>query len=142
MSFWDASALVPLCVNEAVSSSARRLWKDGSVHVVRCETVVEMASALARLGREAVIDESNLATAEQILETLEKSWTIVEFDFRVIDLARIFPALYGLKAGDSIQLAAALVWCKEFPKNKDFVSADTRLSKAAETAGFTVHYLI
>lgn len=51
------------------------------------------------------------------------------------------PAIYGLKAMDSLQLAAALVWCKELPKNKDFVSADDRLLKAAERAGFNVHDL-
>ena len=142
MAFWDASALVPLCVNEAISPIVWRLWKGEREHVVWCETVVEISSALARLLREAAIDQANFLRAERILATVEKSWTIVEFDSRLIGLARNFPKMYGLKAGDCLQLAAALVWCKDFPKDKDFVSADARLSAAAESAGFTVHHII
>jgi hypothetical protein len=46
-----------------------------------------------------------------------------------------------LKAADSLQLAAALVWCKENPKGKDFVSGDEKLIKAAEVIGFAAHLL-
>jgi len=38
---------------------------------------------------------------------------------------------------DSFQLAAALVWCQEKPRRRPFVTADERLAKAAEKAGFS-----
>lgn len=78
---------------------------------------------------------------ENRLIRVEIEFTIIDEHERIVALARTFPSLYGLKALDSLQLAAALVWCKEYPKNKDFVSADTRLLTAAEGVGFTVHAL-
>lgn len=46
-----------------------------------------------------------------------------------------------MKAADSLQLAAALVWCKEQTKGKEFISGDEKLIKVAEIVGFTVHFL-
>jgi hypothetical protein len=84
---------------------------------------------------------SSRQNALKQLAVVEFNWTVIESTSRITALARTFPQIYGLRALDSLQLAAALVWCKELPKNKDFVSADTLLSKAAKSAGFTVHYL-
>lgn len=142
MSFWDSSAVVPLCLNEVHSQSARIYWRRFSEHHVWRESPVEIASAFARRLREGSVDDAVLIKAENRLRSIETKWNAIEPSERQIVLARTFPQIYGLRALDSLQLAAALVWCKEFPKNKDFVSADTRLSKAAESAGFTVHYLV
>lgn len=141
MSFWDSSALVPLCTNEPRSVSAGKLWKQFPKKFVWWETSVEICSALARLEREGKISAQKRSKAEKRLEILEKVWTEIEPESRIKELARTFPATHGLKAADSLQLAAALVWCKEIPKNKDFVSGDTKLLKAAENVGFTIHLL-
>jgi len=141
MSFWDSSALVPLCINEPRSIQAGRLWKRFSEKNVWWETSVEIASALARLERETKITLAQRQKAEKRLATLEKIWREIQPAARVKVLARTFPALYGLKAADSLQLAAALVWCREKPKNRDFVSGDEKLIKVAETVGFTIHLL-
>lgn len=141
MSFWDSSALVPLCINEPRSIPAGRLWKRFSEKNVWWETSVEIASALARLERENKITLAQRQKAEKRLETLEKIWREIQPAVRIKQLARTFPALHGLKAADSLQLAAALVWCKEKPKNRDFVSGDEKLIKVAETIGFTIHLL-
>ncbi len=79
--------------------------------------------------------------AEKRLEILEKVWTEIKPESRIKELARTFPKHHGLKAADSLQLAAALVWYKEIPKNKDFVSGDAKLLKVAEDVGFTIHHL-
>lgn len=141
MAFFDTSALVPLCVNETTSTSAGRVWKQYNERIVWCETPVELDSAIARLFREKELDDIELKKAKKRLKDLELNWRIIEHDGRIIELARTFPYRYSLKAADSLQLAAALVWCKEFPKGKDFVSADVRLSGAAQSLGFTVHEL-
>ncbi len=141
MSFWDSSAIVPLCAfqqNSAVACSFSRKLPE---KIVWRESVVEVSSAFARLQRDGLIDESTRQRFEGRLIRLEADWTTVGERGRIIELARTLPALYGLRAMDSLQLAAALVWCKEYPKNKDFVSADARLCKAAESTGFTVHHL-
>ncbi len=141
MAFWDSSAIVPLCVNENRSKSAFRLWRHFPERFVWRETSVEISSVLARLNREGILDSIGLQNAQSRFFSVEKDWICLEHSQRATDIARTFPLTYGLKALDCLQLAAALVWCKEFPKDKEFVSGDARLCKAAESAGFTVHYL-
>lgn len=138
MSFWDSSAIVPLCAYQQNSTTARTLSRKFLDKFVWRECVVEVSSALARLQREGLIDD---ALRRRFEARLESEWSVIETQIRTIELARTFPAIYGLKAMDSLQLASALVWCKELPKNKDFVSADARLLKEAKTVGFTVHDL-
>ncbi|HEX2164386.1 MAG TPA: PIN domain-containing protein, partial [Thermoanaerobaculia bacterium] len=46
--------------------------------------------------------------------------------------------VHDLRAADSLQLAAALVWCSDRPEGQAFVSLDRRLRDAAELEGFTV----
>jgi hypothetical protein len=36
-------------------------------------------------------------------------------------------------------VAAALVWCKERPRARNFICFDNELLDAARSAGFTVH---
>ena len=141
MSFWDSSALVPLCTNEPRSILAGRLWKQFPEKFVWWETSVEICSALARLERENKILPQQRIKAEKRLEILEKVWTEIQPESRIKELARTFPAKYKMKAADSLQLAAALAWCKEQPKGKDFVSGDEKLIKVAESVGFTIHLL-
>jgi uncharacterized protein len=141
MSFWDSSALVPLCTNESRSSLAGTLWKRFPQKVVWWSASVEICSALARMERDGSIILQKRLNAERRLEILEKVWTEIQPNSRVKELARTFPAKYKMKAADSLQLAAALVWCKELPNGKDFVSGDGHLIKVAETVGFTTYLL-
>ncbi len=141
MSFWDSSALVPLCTNEPRSIPAGKLWKQFPEKFVWWETSVEISSALARLERENKISLPQRQKAEKRLEILEKVWTEIQPESRIKELARTFPSKYKMKAADSLQLAAALVWCKEQPKGKDFISGDEKLIKVAESIGFAIHLL-
>ena len=141
MSFWDSSALVPLCINEPRSILAGKLWKQFPEKFVWWETSIEISSALARIRRENNITSAQRQKAEKRLETIEKIWREIQPVARVKELARTFPALYSLKAADSMQLASALVWCQEKPKNRDFISGDEKLIKVAEAVGFTIHLL-
>jgi hypothetical protein len=43
-----------------------------------------------------------------------------------------------LRAADSLQLAASLVWCEQRPSKRNFICGDQQLAKAAESAGFSV----
>jgi predicted nucleic acid-binding protein len=136
MSFWDSSAIVPLCTFESRSAAARRLWSARSQPVVWCESVVEIASAFARLRDQGTINAGALSRAEKRLWHLESIWIEISSTPTVIGLARELPGRYKLRAGDSLQLAAALVW-SEGVQTREFVSADKKLIQAAEEAGFT-----
>ena len=43
---------------------------------------------------------------------------------------------YDLRAADSFQLAAALVWCEDAPQGRIFLAADQKLTEAALLSGF------
>ena len=45
---------------------------------------------------------------------------------------------FPLKAGDALQLAAALVWCRQRPHRRTFVCNDRQLRSAADALGFEV----
>jgi hypothetical protein len=120
MSFWDTSAIVPLCINEGRSQSARRLWRLFRERAVWHETVVEVESTLARLEREDSVDANVRQIALKHLKAIEHKWLAIESSPRATEIARTLPHLHGLRALDSLQLAAALIWCKEYPKKQGF----------------------
>jgi hypothetical protein len=84
------------------------------------------------------IDEKGLNIAEKKLKSIRQTWHEIESDSKLYTLAEELPKAHGLRALDSFQLAAALVWCKEKPKGRVFVCDDTHLCEAAESLGFTV----
>ena len=139
--YWDSSAILPLCLNAQNSQKIRLIWRINEERYAPWFMPVEVMSALARAERSGDITSGKRLVAENLFESLENKFIIIPFEDRIIEIARTLPAKYALTALDSLQLASALVWCKEYPRNKHFVTADARLSKAAESAGFTVHYL-
>ena len=52
MRFWDSSAIIPLCVDEAPSVRVKRLAEEDSALIVWWGTPIECYSALARRRRE------------------------------------------------------------------------------------------
>lgn len=54
----------------------------------------------------------------------------------LLEIAIDLPETYAVRGLDAFQLAAALIWCKEKPRNRPFVCADVRLGRAASEAGF------
>ena len=114
------------------------LWRRFPERNVWRESPVEIASAFARREREGILDQGARIKAEYRLKVIESEWNTVRANVRMLDLARTFPAAHGLRALDSLQLAAALIWCKEFPKYKDFIAGDEKLLKAAENSGFRI----
>ena len=63
--FWDASALVPLCVRQVFTPRAVALYKSHGV-VVWWSTSVEIASALARLARMRQLDSREWTAARKL----------------------------------------------------------------------------
>lgn len=136
--FWDASAIVPLCCQQNLSQSVRKRWRETTRVVVWWGTVVEVRSALSRLHREGILSVKGRQQALARLDILRQEWREMMPSDKVRNLAEKVPDIYGLRALDSFQLAAALVWCNEQPKNRLFVCDDSKLSVVARTVGFTV----
>lgn len=136
-SFWDSSAIVSVCVPpQGVDSIYQRLREETQL-VVWWGTPVEVASAFHRLRHGNVLAEEALSRAQARLSSIRRGWVEISPSERVRMLAEALPRMYRLRAADFLQLAAALVWCDERPRNRPFVCLDRRLMEAARAAGFT-----
>jgi predicted nucleic acid-binding protein len=135
--FWDASALAPLCIHEAASHQAQIYLRRFAL-VVWWGSLVEVHSAICRLHREEVISDSNRQGALFRLRLLSRSWAEVLPNDELRELATASLDNYSLRAADSLQLAASLVWCQRHPAKRNFVCGDRRLAEAARSEGFSV----
>ena len=135
--FWESSALVPLCVHEVTSRQAQSQLRK-SLPVVWWGSPVEVHSAVSRLHRLGKLKDVEKQGALSRLAVLTRGWREILPGDPVRDLATRLLDAHELRAADSFQLAAALVWCQQRPARRTFVCADQRLSRAAEAAGFTV----
>jgi predicted nucleic acid-binding protein len=138
MAFWDASAIVPLCCSQAATSRSRKLLRDAGSMVVWWGSLIEARSAFARLARDGSLTDADRVRAVKLLGQLRPSWDEIQPSESVRAIAEELPDRYGVRALDAMQLAAALVWCRERPNRRPFICFDERLSSAAAAAGFAV----
>ena len=135
--FWDASALTPICIYEPATRQARALLRK-FVPVTWWGSKVEVHSAIARLGRTGRLTNTEIKGALARLSMLNTGWKEILPSDRLRELAILLLEKHDLRAADSLQLAAAMMWCQQRPLRRSFVCGDLRLSKAAEHVGFTV----
>jgi predicted nucleic acid-binding protein len=138
MMFWDASALIPLCVREARTPLVRQLLSRDPVPVVWWATPVECRSAFARLRREGVFDQDQEQQAARPLALLQENWMEILPGTVLRDKALRLLAVHELRAADSLQLAAALIWAGDSPSGRTFVCLDNKLRAAAQREGFWI----
>jgi uncharacterized protein len=138
MKFWDSSAILPLIVEEERSARCRALRRADRSLAVWALTRVEVTSALHRLARERLLSADELRRALARSRLIAATWTQVDAFEPVCELAERLLAVHVLAAADSLQLAAALILCRNQPRGRGFITADDRLAQAAEAEGFTV----
>jgi predicted nucleic acid-binding protein len=137
MHFWDASALVALCVLERTSASLRKLAVQEDL-ITWCLSAVEITSAVERRAREGALSDSGRAEALANLSQLANAWIEVTAIAAVRERANRLLGTHALRAADSVQLAAALVAVEDRPGGHEFVCTDARLCQAAGREGFRV----
>jgi hypothetical protein len=133
--FWDASALVPLILDQPRTARARDLLGEDKELVVWWGSMVECASAIARLHRDGVLNVAEEARARALLLSLKSSWFEVQPGDAVREQALRVLRMHPLRSADALQLAAALEWAGS-PPDGTFISFDERLSAAAQREGF------
>ncbi len=134
--FWDASALVPLCVDQPESARVKALLEEDEVMVVWWGSVIECWSAFARLRREGVFAVDDEDAARGLLHVLRESWIEILPSEDVRSHAGRLLRLHPIRGSDALQLAAALVWAGE-PASGQIVGFDRRLHEAARLEGLT-----
>ena len=128
--FGDTSALVPLCVPQAMTPRAIALYKLHDA-VVWWATPVEIASSLARLVRMKQLDPREWTRARKLAKRLADSWSVIQPSDALRAKATQLVDRYDLRPADAFQLAAALEWCEDAPQGRVFLTADRRLREAA-----------
>src|SRR5450755_4390742 len=137
LAFWDASALIPLCVRQDDTSRALAFYQLYDA-VVWWATPVEIASALARLLRMKELDPSAWNKARKHAKRLADSWSVIQPSDALRAKSIQLVDHYDLRAADSLQLAAALEWCEDAPQGRIFLTTDQKLRQAALLNGFDV----
>ncbi len=138
MIFWDASAIIPLCVTEKYSELMKELLVDDPMMAVWWGTYLECCSAFTRLRREGIIDIDGEQNARRPLNELRKVWTEIQPSQEVRDCALRIISTHSLKSADSLQLSAAIVWSGGNPREYNFVCLDKKLRSAAQMEGFEI----
>ncbi len=138
MMFWDASAVIPLCLKEPHSALVKRIAEKDPSLVAWWSTPIECFSAIARMRREGILADEGERRARQIVSSMAAEWTEMQPGNRIREGAARALLLHPLRAADSLQLAAALVWANDRPTGHRFVCLDSRLREAANREGFTV----
>lgn len=137
MHYWDASAIVPLCVEEDSSVRLRPLAEAEQI-VTWCLSAVEVTSGIERRAREGSLAPDARQRALADLRELVEAWTEVTMIAPVRERALRLLAVHPLRAADAVQLAAALLVMEDEPSGHSFVCCDPRLRGAAEREGFVV----
>jgi predicted nucleic acid-binding protein len=140
-SFWDTSAIVPLCCYQSVSSTARRLARTYGRQVVWWAASVEAIGAFQRLVREGHIAQQANTQAKARLAYLRSRWNEVQPSEHLRNQGERLLCVHKLRAADALQLAAALLWCNNNPRNRVFIANDSALLTAAQIEGFTIFHL-
>lgn len=141
MRFWDASALVPLLVEERESPAMGELLAADRELVVWWGSPVECLSAVRRREREGSLDADAAHTAAGLLDELAEAWVEVRPTDAVRSAAGRVLAVHPLRAADALQLAAALAWAGPISGvagRAEMVCLDERLADAAQREGMEV----
>lgn len=138
MKFWDSSGIVPLLVAQSKTRSMQSILKTDPEILVWWTSETECASTIARLEREAALDEPSTANAFGRLNSFKEAWHEVQPSETIRTTARRLLRVHNLRAADSLQLAAALTDSEAKPASLEIVSLDDRLVDAAVREGLAV----
>lgn len=138
MKFWDASAIIPLFLEEPETPRMLEIARLDGGMVAWWGTVVECRCAVARLRREAILTTSQEDQAIRLLAVLAEAWTEVRPGEAMRDMAGRLLLSHPLRAAAALQLAAALTWAGKQPRGHAFVCLDRRLRDAARKEGFLI----
>ncbi|MFP5284552.1 MAG: PIN domain-containing protein [Thermoanaerobaculia bacterium] len=133
--FWDSSAVLALAVRGPASEKIEPFLKRDPEVVLWWGTALECASVLTRQKR---LSQTDAGKARAIVEHLRaRSFEVQPTEEVRARAARIL-SVHPLRTAAALQLAAALVWCRERPQGVSFVSLDEDLRLAAAMEGFLV----
>jgi hypothetical protein len=138
MRFWDSSAVVPLLVRQKSSATVDGWLEADPAVALWTLSPIEIGSALWRLVREGALPEEDALRGEaRSGELVAASHVVVDIEAVKLRAGRLL-RVHPLRAADALQLAAALVWAADQPRDRILHTLDDRLAAAARREGFVV----
>jgi uncharacterized protein len=138
MRYWDASAIVPLLVQEPRTNDSRTALAEDAGIVTWWGTQIECTSAIARLERAASLTPRQASQAIEVLRALASGWNEILPVEAVQETACRLLRVHSLRAADAMQLAAATIMAGGRTAQAEFLVFDDRLREAASREGFLV----
>ncbi len=136
--FWDSSAVVPTLLATARSAELARLLGSDARAAIWWGTPLECESALFRRHRERPLPADAVERALSRLAGLVEDLYVIAPTLVLRERAGRLLRRHPLRAGDALQLAAALAWSDDMPRGETFVCLDERLREAAHGEGFAI----
>ncbi len=138
MKFWDTSAIVPLCIQEAATATVRDILDQDPSLVIWWGARTECTSAFMRRVREGQLTPKDVRVARHALDAVVQAGIEIQPSESVRGTAERLLGVHPLRAADALQLAAAIQWCQGLTVGNGFVVFDRRLREAGFAEGFTV----
>ena len=132
IAYFDASAIIPLLIDEPLSDLAYRLWQRASWVATARVSYVEARAGLGRACRMGRISPEGLREAVESLEVLDRRFHHVEITPDLVTSAGDLAEEVALRAYDAVQLAAAL---SLDIRDLVVVTGDRQLASAAQALG-------
>lgn len=138
MRYWDASAIVPLLVQEPRTQDVRAALAQDTGIVTWWGTRIECTSVIARLERASSLTPRQASQAIDVLRALASGWNEILPVESVRETACRLLRVHSLRAVDAMQLAAATTMAGGRTAQAGFPAFDDRLREAASREGFLV----
>lgn len=138
MKFWDASAIVPLLVDEDSSGRVQALAAQDPHMLVWWGSEVECVSALTRRERDGSVDGEAITVAFRRLRQFSDLWNEIDPSDSIRETAERILRVHPLRAADALQLAAAFTAAGYRPASLQIITLDDRLAGAATKEGFAI----
>ncbi len=138
MKFWDTSAVVPLCIQEAGTATVRDILNEDPSLVMWWGTRTECVSAFLRRVRDGHLTPNDARVSRRALDAVVQAGIEIQPSESVRVTAERLLGVHALRAADALQLAAAIQWCQGLTAGNGLVVFDRRLREAGFAEGFTV----
>jgi len=136
--FWDASAVVPLLLEEQQTAAIKAEYRRDAEICAWWGTDVECVSAIARRERDGLVSSEVAEAAIARLDHLEAAWQEIQPASPLRRTALRLLRAHALRGADALQLAAAIAASEGDPRTMPFVTLDDRLAQVASREGFPV----
>ena len=136
MKFWDTSAIIPLFINEELTSTAKSYLEQDKQMMIWWGTSIEVYSTVSRLEREGVLSEQEQESVISCFRELEETSIEIHPQDSIKKTAKRLVRNHAIKTLDALQLASCIFANNEFTVK--MVTFDERLRRIAQKEGISV----